>query len=101
MSHTSSTPHKFFAQLAGHWTGASKIWLEQDKLADDAPIAGSIQIVLDGRFALFLYQSSIDGEAQHGLFTFGFNTSTNQYEASWVDSFHTNTAIMFCTGEEK
>ena len=23
---------------------------------------------------------------------------SDQYEASWVDSFHNNTAIMFCTG---
>ena len=23
---------------------------------------------------------------------------TDQYEASWVDSFHNNTAIMFCVG---
>lgn len=100
MSHETSSPHHFLAQLAGNWRGSSKLWLEPDKLADDAPIAGSIQIVLEGRFALYLYQSSIDGETQHGMCTFGFNTTTNQYEASWVDSFHTNTSIMFCIGSE-
>lgn len=101
MSHTSSTPHKFLAQLAGNWTGTSKLWFEPDNLADDAPIVGSVQMILEGRFALYLYQSSIQGEAQHGMFTFGFNTNTNQFEASWVDSFHMNTSIMFCAGEEK
>lgn len=101
MSHQTSSPHHFLSQLAGNWTGSSKLWLEPNKLADDAPIAGTIQIILDGRFALFLYQSSIQGEAQHGMFTFGFNTTSNQYEASWVDSFHNNTAIMFCIGDEK
>ena len=55
--------------------------------------------MLEGRFALYLYQSSIEGEAQHGMFTFGYNTLTDQYEASWVDSFHNNTAIMFCVGK--
>lgn len=100
MPFESTTPHHFFSQLAGHWRGTSKLWLEPDKLTSDSPIVGSIQIILEGRFALFLYQSSIEGEAQHGMFTFGFNTSTNQYEASWVDSFHTNTAIMFCSGSE-
>ncbi|MCC7117962.1 MAG: DUF1579 family protein [Anaerolineales bacterium] len=100
MASTSSSPHKFFAQLAGHWSGSSKLWLEPDKLADDAPMLGSLQLVLEGRFALFLYQASIQGEAQHGMFTFGFNTATNHYEASWVDSFHTNDGIMFCTGSE-
>lgn len=101
MSHKESSPHHFFASLAGHWQGMSKLWLEPDKLANEAPIVGTIQLILDGRFALFLYQSTIEGEAQHGMFTFGYNTELNRFEASWVDSFHTNTAIMFCTGSEK
>jgi len=53
---------------------------------------------LEGRFAIYLYQGSIEGEPQHGMFTFGYNTTLEQYEASWVDSFHNNTGIMFCTG---
>lgn len=101
MPFESTTPHHFFAQLAGNWKGSSKLWLEPDKLANESPIVGTIQLVLDGRFALFLYQSAIEGEAQHGMFTFGYNTQLNQFEASWVDSFHTNTSIMFCTGHEK
>lgn len=101
MTHKESSPHHLLAQLAGHWRGTSKLWLEPDKLAGESPIVGTIQIVLDGRFALFLYQSSIEGEAQHGMFTFGYNTLLDRYEASWVDSFHSNTAIMFCTGNAK
>lgn len=95
---SNESPHHFFAQLAGNWRGTSKLWLEPDTLAGETPIVGTIQLILEGRFALFLYQSSIEGEAQHGMFTFGYNTQLNQYEASWVDSFHNNTSIMFCTG---
>ncbi len=95
------SPHHLLAQLAGNWRGTSKLCLEPDKLTDKAPIVGTIQLLLEGRFALFLYQSSIDGEPQHGMFTFGYNTTRDQYEASWVDSFHNNTAIMFCEGKEK
>ncbi len=95
---SSGSPHHFLSQLAGGWTGPSKIWFEPDKLAGEAPLVGNIQLLLDGRFALFLYQSSIDGEPQHGMFTFGYNTLLDRYEASWVDTFHNNTAIMFCTG---
>jgi hypothetical protein len=101
MPYTTSSPHHFLSSLAGNWRGASKLWLEPDTLTDEAPIVGTIQIVLDGRFALFLYQSSIEGEAQHGMFTFGYNTSLEQFETSWVDSFHTITGIMFCVGAEK
>ena len=100
MSHKESSPHHFLSQLAGNWRGTSKLWMEPDKLASESPIVGTIQIILDGRYALFLYQSSIEGEAQHGMFTFGYNTQLDRYETSWVDSFHTNTSIMFCTGNE-
>jgi hypothetical protein len=95
---TSGSPHHFLAQLAGGWTGISRLWFEPDTLANEAPLVGTIQIILEGRFALFLYQSSVEGEAQHGMFTFGYNTLLDRYEASWLDSFHNNTAIMFCTG---
>ena len=92
------SPHHFFAQLAGAWTGKSLTWLDPNEAPHESPIQGSIQLILEGRFALYLYQSVLEGEPQHGLFTFGFNTTLNQYEASWVDSFHNNTAIMFCVG---
>ncbi len=98
ISKSPDTPHHILAQLAGNWVGTSKLWLEPDKLADEASIVGTIQLILEGRFALFLYKSSIKGEPQHGMFTFGYNTAADQYEASWVDSFHNNTAIMFCEG---
>jgi hypothetical protein len=95
---SSGSPHHFLAQLAGGWGGTSKLWLEPDRLAGEAPMIGNIQLILERRFALFLYQTAVDGEAQHGLFTFGYNTTLDRYETSWVDSFHNNTAIMFCVG---
>lgn len=98
MSHENSTPHHFLARLAGNWRGTSKLWLEPGKLADESSMVATIQLLLEGRFALYLYQGSIEGEPQHGMFTFGYNTALEQFEASWVDSFHTSTGIMFCTG---
>ncbi|MBI5839702.1 MAG: DUF1579 domain-containing protein [Chloroflexi bacterium] len=95
------SPHHFLAQLAGNWKGISKLWLEPEKLADESPLVGTIQLLLEGRFVLYLYQGSIEGEPQHGMFTFGYNTTLEQYEASWVDTFHNNTAIMFCVGKAK
>ena len=95
---TSGSPHQFLRQLVGGWTGMSKLWLEPDTLTDESPVLGSITLVLEGRFAIYLYQGSVEGEPQHGMFIFGYNTITDQYEASWVDSFHNNTAIMSCVG---
>ncbi|MBL8102614.1 MAG: DUF1579 domain-containing protein [Anaerolineales bacterium] len=100
-SNSIDTPHHFFAQMAGNWRGISKLWLEPGKLADEAQVVATIQLLLEGRFALYLYQSSIEGEPQHGMFTFGYNITLEQYEASWVDSFHNSTGIMFCIGAER
>jgi hypothetical protein len=97
-SKLSGSPHHFLAQLVGGWKGAAKLWLEPGVLADESPVLGSIHLVLEGRFAIYLYQGSIEGEAQHGMFTFGYNTTLDQYEGSWLDSFHSNTAIMCCVG---
>jgi len=100
-SRQSGSPHHFLRQLVGGWIGTSKLWLEPDVLTDESPVQGSVQLILDGRFALYLYQGSVEGEPQYGLFTFGYNTISDQYEASWVDSWHNNTAIMFCVGSAK
>jgi len=100
-SRQSDSPHRFLAKLVGGWTGTAKLWVEPDVLTDESPVQGSVQLVLGGRFALYLYQGSVEGEPQQGIFTFGYNTLSDQYEASWLDSFHNNTAIMFCVGFAK
>jgi Protein of unknown function (DUF1579) len=100
-SKLSGSPHHFLAQLVGGWTGKTRTWLEPEGVPIESPTQGSVQLILGGRFILYLYQSSIDDEPVHGLFTFGYNTILNQYEASWVDSFHNNTANMFCIGNPK
>jgi hypothetical protein len=95
------TPHHFLAQLVGQWTGKTRTWFERGVFADESPTQGSIHLLLEGRFAFYLYQSAMEGEPVHGMFTFGYNTTLDQYGASWVDSYHNNTAIMFCIGGPK
>lgn len=98
-SKNAGSPHHFLAQLAGGWAGRTRTWLEPEGVPNESRTQGSIQVILEGRFVIYLYQSSVDGETQHGMFIFGYDTTLDQYEASWVDSFHNNTAIMFCTGK--
>lgn len=95
----SGSPHRLFAQLVGGWAGKTRIWLEPEGVPIEYQSQGSIQLILGGRFIIYLYQGVIEGEAQHGMFTFGYNTSLDRFEASWVDSFHNHTAIMFCVGD--
>ncbi len=97
----SGSPHQFLAKLVGGWAGQTLAWPEPEGLPKPAQTQGSIQLILEGRFVLYLYETTTDGQPQHGLFTFGYNTTLDRWEASWIDSFHNNTAIMFCTGEPK
>jgi hypothetical protein len=97
--HPSGSPHHFLSRLVGAWAGTTQTWLDPTAEPHESRTQGSIQLILEGRFAVYLYQSSVDGEPQHGLFTFGYDTTTDQYQATWVDSFHNNTAIMFCVGQ--
>ncbi len=98
---SSVTPHQFLSQLVGGWAGKTLTWLEPDGVPRQAQTQGSIQLVLDGRFVIYLYQTAMEAQPQHGLFTFGYNTTLDRWEASWIDSFHNNTAIMFCVGRQK
>jgi len=100
-SQLAGSPHHFLIQLAGHWAGHTRTWLEPEGLPSEARTQGSIQLVLDGRFAIYLYQSSLHDEPVHGMFTFGYDTDLDRYETAWIDSFHNKTAIMFCVGESK
>lgn len=100
-SQHTATPHQFLSELVGGWAGKTLTWLEPEGVPRQAQTQGSIQLVLGGRFALYLYQTAAEGEPQHGLFTFGYNTTLDRWEASWIDSFHNNTAIMFCVGQAR
>jgi hypothetical protein len=93
------SPHHLLAQLVGAWAGVTRTWIDPDAAPFQSQTQGSVQMILDGRFVLYLYESAIDDEPQHGMFTFGYDTTLDQYQASWVDSYHTNTAIMFCAGD--
>jgi hypothetical protein len=50
------SPHHFLAQLVGGWAGKTRTWLEPNGEPIESQTQGSIQLILEGRFALYLYQ---------------------------------------------
>lgn len=92
-------PHHALARLAGTWSGTVRTWFEPGKLADESPITGTIRAVLDGRFAVHEYQTSMQGKPVMGLAIHGYHIDLARYETAWVDSFHNGTAIMFSHGQ--
>ncbi|MDQ6482451.1 DUF1579 domain-containing protein [Dyadobacter sp. LHD-138] len=90
--------HKKLGALAGNWEGATKTWFEPNVLADESPMKGRIRPILEGRFLIYEYQGSLNGNSFEGVATFGFDIANNKIQCSWIDSFHMGTGILLSEG---
>ncbi|MBE0686372.1 MAG: DUF1579 domain-containing protein [Anaerolineaceae bacterium] len=93
--------HPHLAVLVGKWQGMTKTWFEPDKLADESLWQAEFMLVLGGRFLLYTYQGSMQGEPLEGMALLGYNPQRGRYEQAWVDSFHNGSGIMFSHGVDK
>lgn len=73
----------------------TKTWFEPGKLADESPVKGTIRPVLDGRFAVYEYDGSLEGKPCVGMMIIGYSQFEQKFQAAWIDSFHNGTSIMF------
>lgn len=96
---TNMTQEELFRKLKGNWQGQVNTWFEPGKLADESPILGVIEFVLEGKYIRHTYKGSIKGKARSGEELIVLNTVTKHYELTWFDSFHMNYAIMISKGE--
>ncbi|HET9280091.1 MAG TPA: DUF1579 domain-containing protein [Flavitalea sp.] len=92
--------HYQLSKLEGKWEGTTRTWFEQNQVADESPMKGSIKSVLDGRFMLYEYEGSISGKSLNGIAIIGFSISDDKFQMAWVDSFHMGTGIMLSQGKK-
>lgn len=90
--------HRALQVLVGEWEGVARVWFEPDKLADEAPIRGTIRAVLDGRFVVHEYVTTFFGAPNEGLAIVGWHIDAQRCEMAWIDTGHSGTALMFSTG---
>jgi hypothetical protein len=95
-----SGPHHQLSRLAGQWEGTTKTWFDPNKLEDESPIRGSIRPLMDGRFMLYEYSSSMGNKPLTGMAIIGFHLDLQKYQLAWIDSFHTGTTIIFSEGNK-
>ncbi|RKH30257.1 DUF1579 domain-containing protein [Corallococcus sicarius] len=98
-SQAAGGPHHFLTQCVGEWEGTSRTWFEPGKLGDESPISGTIRSVLDGRFVVHEYTSSLGGKPLTGTATLGYHLDGRQFTMAWVDTFHVGSDIMSLQGE--
>ncbi|HTF16658.1 MAG TPA: DUF1579 domain-containing protein [Chryseolinea sp.] len=87
--------HAQLARLVGDWEGATKVWFEPDKVADESAVRGTMRLVLGGRFVLHEYKGSFGGNALEGIGLYGYHLELGQFQTAWIDSFHNGTAILY------
>ncbi len=84
--------------MIGQWQGPTRTWFEPGKLEDESEWRGSIEPLLDGRFLIHRYTGTLLGQPLQGEAIFGFNSARNQFECTWIDSFHMGDGMLFSTG---
>lgn len=92
-------PHEMMAAMAGDWAGRARLWLEPDKLADEAPFEATIRMTLGGRFLRYEYSGPLFLDPTEGVALVGYNTADDQVEMAWADTWHMGHSMMFCVGK--
>jgi len=93
------TPQQFLASLAGSWNGTCRTWFRPGELADESPVRGKFELIINGRFLRHTYVSELRGKPRTGEETIVFNSGNNKYQVTWMDDFHMNYGIMFSEGD--
>lgn len=94
--------HRALAAMAGDWQGTTRVWFEPDQPpAMQVAQAGRVRSVLGGRFLLHEYRYGEGEQAGEGIALYGLHLDEGVWEAAWVDSFHTGTAIMFSRARDE
>jgi hypothetical protein len=91
--------HQKLQNLVGNWSGITKTWFEKDVLIDESQSTAEITSILDGRFVVYDYESSLEGKPLIGKMIIGFDIPYQKFTFSWIDSFHMGTQIMHATGQ--
>lgn len=92
--------HFQLGKLEGEWEGTAKVWFEPGDPVDESPVRGNMRLILDGRFIMHGYKGSFGGKPLEGLAIYGCNLETGKIQASWIDSFHTGSAMIFSEGKK-
>jgi hypothetical protein len=90
--------HARLAAMAGDWQGTTRTWFEPGQLANESAITATLRVVLGGRFVLHEYECTFQDKPEYGIALYGYHIDEAQFEAAWVDDFHTGTAIQFAQG---
>ncbi len=95
-----ATPqHLHLQSLCGHYRGEVRTWFDPTAEPDIGRGELHVSAVAGGRWLRFEQAGTVAGTQHAGELLLGFHADAAQFEVSWVDSFHTGSAIMHSLGD--
>jgi hypothetical protein len=95
---TPTPQHAWLTELAGRWIGETQTWFDPESAPETSPTGATIEALLGGRWIRIDYQGTAMERPHAGVLLLGFHRDPQLFEAAWIDSFHTGTAIMMSVG---
>ncbi|HMN40054.1 MAG TPA: DUF1579 domain-containing protein [Phycisphaerales bacterium] len=82
--------HEWLAKGIGTWDGTIKMWESPDSAeAHESPCSSVVTSMMDGRFIKDEVSSTMMGMPFQGFGIYGYNNTTQQFEANWIDNMGT------------
>lgn len=93
-----SAQHRELGALAGHYEGTVRTHLDPEQPAVESEDTLYLEPMLGGRFLRMQWFGSVAGKPRQGELVLGYNVEAGEHELSWVDTFHTGSAILHFRG---
>lgn len=95
---TLAPEHERMAALVGRYHGTTRTWFEPGAAPEEEMGELRIEPLLGGRYLRVEERGVAMGKPRAGELTLGFQREPAEFQASWVDTFHTAGMILVSTG---
>ena len=86
--------HEMLASGVGDWTTVSKFWMDPTGEPMVVEGAGTIEMILGGRYEKSTNTSTMMGMETEGFSITGYDNATGEFTSTWIDNLGTGTAIV-------
>lgn len=86
---TPGEPHAMLGKMAGQWEGTFTMWMDPSAPPTESAFTSSAELVMGGRFLLESVEGQFMGQTFEGAGVLGYNNTTGEYEAAWIDNMGT------------
>lgn len=94
---TPGANHQMLASIAGDWTFKNRMWMNPAAPPSESTGTVKYTTLFDGRYVQGEYRGDMMGMPFEGLGLMGYDNTSGQFQATWIDNM--GTMIMYMTGQ--